>query len=50
MSGDDRKPKRGGDRKSLKYTGSKNGVFITDFFARKDSTSRHLMEEDVKES
>lgn len=26
---------KGGDRKSIKYIGSKNGSFLTDFFPKK---------------
>ena len=27
---------KGGDRKSIKYIGSKNGSFLTDFFPQKN--------------
>ena len=42
--------RKGGDRKSLKYLGSKNGSFLTDFLPRKDGKNAHLLEKEVVES
>ena len=41
---------KGGDRKSIKYIGSKNGSFLTDFFPKKNGKNVHLLGKEVIES
>ena len=47
---DNNKPKKGGDMKSIKYSGPKNGSFLTDFFPKMNEKTSHLLEKEVKES
>ena len=41
--------RKGGDRTSLKYIGSKNGSFLTDFF-QGEMKNEHLLEKEVVQS
>ena len=49
MSGGN-KSKKGGDMKSIKYSGLKNGSFLTDFFPKMNEKNSHLLEKEVRES